>query len=229
MGKFSAAFAKAKDAKPAGNRTPQIGLGKHRVGIKFFRGKVSDKDRSLRFEAEFVVLQSQTEPVGATRWWAWYTSQPGFAGQFAEARMIEFATAVGQSISSDQETHEILDAIVLDEEAGVNQSHGIVLDVLVEIVPDKTDPRRAMKTSKGQDIHNATWIPVPQGEEEIEAAKVEMAKLSDAYANSQAQEAQPKAAQQTATTATAAVTSSAGAVDGAVTKTAGIKRLLGAK
>lgn len=226
MGKYQSAMKKAANAKPLNNFAPPIGLGKHRVALKHFRGKEGGKSKEVFVEAEFIIMESETETIGAVRGWPWFINAKGWSGEYNASRMQEFLAATAAGVGDERPLDEIGDELSDEEQ---NPGYGILTDVEVVQVPDKEDPRKVMLRANGQEVHNSFFYPVEgQDEASILATQAKMGeylakKTATAPAVAKAETAQT---QESATRAAdAAPLPVAKVVE--TPKTGGIRKLLG--
>lgn len=168
MGKYQSQFRKAADAKPINNFAKSPALGKHRVALKSFRGKESQKQKEVFIEAEFYILESATEQVGVVRSVPWFINRTGWTGDYASARLQEFLGVVKDSVNAEEEIAELGDKLADEDE---NSGYGITLDISVEVVMDKDDASKVAKGKNNRDIHNVTWSVVEQTPEDIMATR----------------------------------------------------------
>jgi hypothetical protein len=210
MGKYSSAFKKANDAKPINGFAKSPTLGKHRVALKAFRGKESQKTHEVFIESEYVILESETEQIGVTRSTPWFINSGGWPGTYATARLQEFILAVKESISDDRTVEEIGDELA-DEDK--NPGYGIVLDMEVSEVMDKNDASKVQVGKGGRPVHNVAWFAIEQTEEDIAATREKLKAMESAPA------------QKAPATKPAETTVAPAAAN--VTKMAGARRLLG--
>lgn len=211
MGKYQSAMKKAANAKPINNFASPIGLGKHRVAVKLFRGKEGGKSKEVFVETEVFIMESETEQVGAVRGWPWFINASGWSGDYNASRMQEYLQAVADGVGDDRPLDEIGDELS-DEEK--NPGFGILVDVEVVTVPDKNDPRKVMTRKNGQPVHNAFWTAVEEQDEAILAAT--QAKCQE-YAAKKPEPAKKKEEAPAQETAAAPATP----------RTGGIRKLLG--
>jgi hypothetical protein len=177
-------FSGVQNAKELSGFAPKLKNGTHTVVLTRFNVKESQKDRSKIAEADFQILESDTETVNAVRGWPWFIGGRGFAGEYAMSRLKDFIEAVQQCIG---DTGAIKDTGALL--AGPGQAgKGIVLKVSVY-------DGKKMKDGNGF-YQELKWTPIPQTLEDI---KVQRAKLESqaavtaaaATTQSVAQTAQP--------------------------------------
>lgn len=214
MGQFRAAFKKAKDAKPIVNFAKPIGLGRHLVAVKTFRGRESQKEKIVFIEAEVVIIESDTEQVGATRGWPWFINTPGFKGEYDAGRMQEFIQAVADGVGDDRDVLEMGDELA-DEEN--NPGYGILVEVEIVPVMDKNDSSKALLRKNGTPVHNDSWTAVPdQDEAVVLATQAKMKTLG---------EKAPKVVSEPAPVKTTTTSSDPNPTQ----KVGGIRRLLGQK
>lgn len=178
MGKdFSSAFKKAANAKQISEFAKNIGLGRHTVALKAFRGKESQKNKEVFVEGEFVILKShtETEQVGATRGWAWFINASGWTGDYASARLQTFLDvardAIAELLDKDEDGNlpdlESFGSFMSNEED--NPCYGLVLEC--EVVQVFDDAGNVRKGKNGREIHNVVWEATPQTLEDIESTR----------------------------------------------------------
>jgi hypothetical protein len=155
------AFLGAENAKALNSFAPNLINGEHTVLIKRFNVKESAKGKGKIVEADFVVLESTTDTgLPVTRGWPWFIGAPGWQGTYAESRLKEFLTAVGQCIG-DTSPISVIGANL----AGAAQlGRGIMLKVSVF----DGKPKKAPATGFYQEIR---WTPVTQTLEDIQKAR----------------------------------------------------------
>lgn len=194
MGKYTSSFKRAQEAKPITNFAQSPKLGSHRVALRFVRGATTQKTREDFIESEFTVLESETEEVGTTRSCAWFINAGGWPGKYAESRLQQFLEATAQSLGDDRPLAEVGDDLVENELA-----FGIVLDIDVTPVPDKDDPDKQRRGSKGKLISNIEWIAVAQSEEDILAMREKLTAMREKPSSAKKESPKPETTSTTAT------------------------------
>ncbi len=195
-GAYDAIFGSIARAKPISGFSARLGIGKHRVALKRYKVKPSEKNKGPILEADFTVVASTSHEVGETRGWAWFIGSQGWAGAYEEARAKDFIATIGKSIGDSRDVQSIGSELADESQPGM----GIVLDV--EIQP-QTNRDGTPKLSAKQEVYtNAVWAPVAQDGAAIAQMRQTMEQLS------QAQESRPQ--QPTQSMSTPAPTPSAG-------------------
>src|SRR3990167_8162031 len=90
------AFLGAENAKALNSFTPNFINGEHTVLLKRFNVKESAKGKGKIVEADFVILESNTDTPKTTRGWPWFIGAPGWQGTYAESRLKEFLECVAK-------------------------------------------------------------------------------------------------------------------------------------
>lgn len=166
---MSNVFKKIGSAKKINDFAPNIGKGRHRVALNSYKVKTSTKDQTEFVESEFVIIESDKEPIGAIRGWPWFINAPSWTGSYAQARGKEFGEAVQVSIGNDQEVGDFCAELAGPDQPG----RGIVLDCIVTQVFGK-DGRTPRLGANGREVFNIVWAPVDQNGDDIEAMRVHM-------------------------------------------------------
>lgn len=149
-------FGSISRSKPINNFAARLGAGNHRVAIKKFGLKQSQKTGNI-LEADFLVLKSTTIPRGESRGWAWFINAKGeFAAQYEEARAKEFLVAVQKCIGDTSDVSSIGSQLASAPQPG----RGIVLDVQITLQTNRDGSPKC--NAKGEQYTNATWMAVPQ-------------------------------------------------------------------
>ena len=164
-------FDSVANAKPMGGFQPKLTPGTHLVAIKNYSVKTSAKKpgKDPKIECDFVIVKSDTIPVGAVRSWTWFISYGDFP-EYEQERAKQFLECIKEGTGETKETNALgKDYIKADQKA-----RGIVLTATVynQLEDDGKTPK---KSAKGADMTNANWASVKQTEADIAAmrAKIE--------------------------------------------------------
>lgn len=183
---LTSVFGGVENAKPIGGFAGRLAIGSHTLVLKRFQVKESAKGKGKIVEADFSVLESNTMAAGETKGWAWFIGSAGFAGQYEEARLKVFIENVGVCIG-DKSTVSVMGAAL----AGPGQAgRGLMLKCQVSAQTNRDGSPR--KNDKGETYTQIEWLPVPQGLEDIKAARA----LLDGPGAAQTTAAEPAAQQQ---------------------------------
>lgn len=175
---------------------PKLPLGNHRVALTKFGGKESAKDGSVRVEAEVVILETDNPNVklGALHSWMWPISASGHQGTYAQDRSKKFIFKVQESIGqTDIDTGEFGDSMDEDFRKPESELYGVQLEVAVTPVMKNGG---IMKGKNGDDVYNANWTALEQGDENITETRGVLAELG--YKHKVATAAAIKPAEETA-------------------------------
>lgn len=180
MGEYDNIFGSIARSKPINNFAARLGLGKHRLALKAFRVKQSQKGQGPILEADFVVLESNTHQPGETRGWAWFIGAQGWAGTYEEARAKEFIGTVGACIGDTRDVQAIGSDLADKSQPG----KGITVDC--EISPQTNRDGSPKTNAKGETYTNATWASVKQDGAQVAATRATLDQL-DAAGGGQSQ------------------------------------------
>lgn len=181
MGEYDNIFGSIARSKPINNFASRLGLGKHRVALKAFRVKQSQKGQGPILEADFTILESTTHQPGETRGWAWFISAQGWAGTYEEARAKEFIGTVGACVGDTRDVQ----AVGSDLADKAQPGRGITLDV--EISPQTNRDGSPKQNAKGETYTNATWMAVKQDGAQIASTRTTLDQLDASGAAPQPQ------------------------------------------
>jgi hypothetical protein len=153
------------DQEPLGTGyTPRLGVGTHTVLLSRY-GIGENLDKSKKFEADFVVLESKMHPEGQLRGWAWFVQQPKWGGQYERDNNREFLETAGQSIGDTREPKYIGADFLSDAQKGRGTKFRVT------VVERQTKDGKPYTTKKGEIMTNAKWQVVPQTLEDIAEAR----------------------------------------------------------
>jgi hypothetical protein len=172
-GNYSNVFSSIARAKSmgGGGYAERLGIGTHRVALKSYKVKDSNKGMGQFLEAEFVIINSNTHQAGETRGWVWFINAPGqFSAAYEQDRAKKFLEAVAASVGDNSPVDEIGGNL-----AGPNQAgKGLMLDVTVAPQGGKN----AGKTNaKGELYTNIYWKPIEQTLEQLASQREEIESL----------------------------------------------------
>lgn len=182
MGEYDNIFGSIARSKPINNFASRLGLGKHRLALKAFRVKQSQKGQGPILEADFVILESTSHQPGETRGWAWFIGAQGWAGTYEEARAKEFIATVGACIGDTRDVQAIGSDLADKSQPG----KGITLDA--EISPQTNRDGSPKTNAKGETYTNATWTAVQQDGAQVASTRATLDQLDAAGPQQPAQE-----------------------------------------
>jgi len=165
---YDTIFSRIANAKAVSQFAPKLGVGRHRVALKRFNVKESQKGGGPLVEAEFALLDDSGTP-GDTRGWAWFISAKGpFAAQYQEGFLKEFITACGNCIGSKEDIKSLGAALAAPEQHG----RGLVLDV--EITNSTKNDGSPRTGANGAAFTNARWSAVQMTMEELAKSRARL-------------------------------------------------------
>lgn len=179
MGKYETLFEQVGKARALNNWEPSIPEGKHQVALVKYGGKTSGKDKTVFLEAEFIVVETDNEKVrvGARYSWPWFINRADEFG-YTASRAKDFLLTVQKCIGNEEDVSLFGSALAEDFDGDQPQAYGVVMDVAVTPVKDaKGLPRRG---KKGNEVYNASWLPVPQSEADITVTRKKLLELAKA-------------------------------------------------
>ncbi len=168
---YSDIFGKIANAKKISTFAPKLELGRHKVAIKQYKVKASQKGAGPMIEAEFVVLESNVHDVGESRGWCWFISSPGFAGQYQESFAKDFIKVVGQSVGSDANESDLGKMLASADQPAT----GIVIDVEIRAQTGTKKDGSARVGKDGTPYTDCVWKAVAPEMQDPEGMKAKMA------------------------------------------------------
>ena len=181
MSRYANIFEQVGNAKALNNWEANLPVGKHRVALAKYGGKVSGKDKSVFLEAEVIVLETDNADVkiGARHSWPWFINKPDEFG-YTHSRAKNFIEVVQACVGNEDDTKDFGCALAADFESETPDCYGIVLEAdVVQVFAANGTPRLG---KKGNSVFNANWTPIAQGPEDIAATRVLLAELEPAPA-----------------------------------------------
>jgi hypothetical protein len=174
VSRYDDIFEQVGEARRLNTWEANLPEGRHQVALVKYGPKVSAKDRSVFLEAEFIVLASNNVAVspGARHSWPWFINKPDEYG-YTHARAKDFLETVQRCISNDENVKQFGAALAGDFESDSPQAYGIVLGVVVTGVDDAKGQR--LRGRKGNEVFNAAWESIVQGDDEIAATRERLA------------------------------------------------------
>lgn len=169
---YSDIFGKIAQAKKVSTYASKLGIGRHKLAIKKYGVKPSQKGAGPIIEAEFMVLESNTHTVGDSLGWAWFISSPGFAGQYQESFAKDFIKVVGQSVGSDASESDLGKMLASPDQPAT----GIVVEVEVRAQTGLKKDGTARVGKDGTPYLDADWKAVAPELQDPEGVKAKMAK-----------------------------------------------------
>ena len=145
-------FAQIQNAKPVQQWAPEPAAGRHRVILKKYAVKTSQKNGSQFPEVEYVLLESSSEKAGETRSTAWFIGAQGWPGTYAQGRAQGFIETVAKCFGDTRPVAVVGADLVADKYIG------LVLDVDVVPVIENGQPR---KRANGSAVNNCVWHAIP--------------------------------------------------------------------
>lgn len=162
MSDLTSLFSGIDNAKALGGFTPNLELGNHTVVLKRFNVKTSQKDGTKIAEADFGILESDTDTVNATKGWPWFIGATGFQGEYAKSRLKDFAEAVQKCIGDSSAPSATIAALADARQAG----RGLVLKCHVFNGKPRKDGNGFYQEVK--------WYPITQTLEEMAAMRAKL-------------------------------------------------------
>lgn len=123
MSDLTSLFSGIDNAKALGGFTPNLENGSHTVVLTRFNVKTSQKDNTKIAEADFKILESDSDKPDAVKGWPWFIGASGFQGDYARSRLKDFAEAVQKCIGDSSAPSATIAALADEKQAG----RGLVL------------------------------------------------------------------------------------------------------
>ena len=171
MGSIETTFDRIGDAKPMGAEyANRLGIGRHRLALKSFNLKETEKKKDKLLEVEFMVVDSTADDHehGETRSWMFFLS--GEWAEYGERRAAAFIETIKKCIG-DEETKTGVFGMQLNDES--QPGRGIVIEAEVWVARNKDGSAKVGKKS-GEEVHNANFKDVAQDGEAIAAMRAEV-------------------------------------------------------